>query len=365
MSETTTTTINAGGGITVDVIESKPKKARKSRAKPKKTKYTAEQMAEARAAIATGEYVGFSGEGEITNDDCVQFIELTTTVVEPTPVPMPEPTATVEAVTTAIATDIVIEETKIDGTVVLTDEDIAAKLARYSVVHDTLVGNLHYAEQKGRRIYPAKLLEELNVPADRITTAVIDRARCLAKQVPITTQDFLSLGYAVALADLADARDLTITAASENPTLLEEAGMPKLLPPSVVRRAQQLYRNNRDGLAYRNHTCDGAEPRRPAVVAKPSDNSVTTGATPRGIVAVRPGSARSSIHGFPTTRVVMWLGKHGFNAEQATKVLAHYGAVSTPASIATFLRSGVKGDRGEVAPLTDAQADEIRSIANS
>lgn len=180
-----------------------------------------------------------------------------------------------------------------------------------------------------------------------------------------TTDDILSLGYSLALADLADARGLEVADAAAMPHILKQAGLPAMFGPSIVRRAQQLYRNAIDGMLFRNNR--PLNQAAPVLTRAEAEAVISSPAPTKKLAAIngtalKPGTARSNIFGFPTTRVIMWAGKNGYNAEQVGRMLAHFGCTSTPTSIATFIRSGIKGDRGEVAGLSEEQAAQIKTI---
>lgn len=229
--------------------------------------------------------------------------------------------------------------------------------------------------------------------------------------------DFVILGYSVALADLADAKGKRVSDIINDHDLLTDAGISTTLAPSVVKRAEQLLRDLRDGQALRQRNRDftaisNLEPgsyfsldgrfgrfvemvggdakvvvgdktimwsngtvvkrevfnESSVVFTDNADGSKTTAtkqATKKVTRVGPPKTARTGIFGHPTTRVMMWMGKNGYDAAAVTKVLAHFGCSSTPTSIGTFIRSGVKGDRGDVAPLTTEQAAQVKQIVNS
>lgn len=102
----------------------------------------------------------------------------------------------------------------------------------------------------------------------------------------------------------------------------------------------------------------GMSPVRLTAPIQVADKTIANSTT----VVRKPGEVRKALFGHPPTRVVMWMGKNGYSPAQAAAVLAHYEIQSTTASIATFIRSGKKGDRGEVAPVTTEQADEIAAV---
>ncbi len=78
----------------------------------------------------------------------------------------------------------------------------------------------------------------------------------------------------------------------------------------------------------------------------------------------RPGRTRISLFGHPVTAVLRWLGANSWKPEEVRKVLAELGLEVADATIAIQLRAGKTGDqsRGEPAPLTEAQANELLDL---
>lgn len=227
------------------------------------------------------------------------------------------------------------------------------------------------------------------------------QAPAVKPSAPPPGPDFVLLGHAVALADLASAAGMTVDDVSKLPDRLASAGLPTSPPPSTRHHAHKILRDRCDALLFRmdGRTIDevrnmpeltpaqvqalvGKQERLQAQQAQTyhkreqkrrEDNPTVDGlkavaadpkaaVTGKPVAAPRPGKTRQTIFGHPATRVVMWMGKNGYDKDRAARILDHYAVSSTPASIATFLRSGVKGDRGEVAPLTAAQADELGAL---
>lgn len=174
--------------------------------------------------------------------------------------------------------------------------------------------------------------------------------------------DFAQWGQAIVLSNLAE--DLGMHVIDVVESLLkhcEAAGLPAKPDRWVIDAAHKLNRNAIDASLFRNN--------RPLTQKAPELSWTEAKAeveTPAGkAVGTRekvPGKVRHAIFGHPATRVVMWMGKNGIGAIEAAKVLEHFNVASTPASIATFIRSGIKGDRGDVASLTEAEAATIRKI---
>lgn len=72
--------------------------------------------------------------------------------------------------------------------------------------------------------------------------------------------DFATLGYAVALADLAAARGMTVQGVCEFPDELRKAGLPYPLPAGVAHAAHRIDRDRTDGMLWRCHGRRVGEP---------------------------------------------------------------------------------------------------------
>lgn len=59
------------------------------------------------------------------------------------------------------------------------------------------------------------------------------------------------LGAAVALADLAEAKGMTVDGVSSFPTLLTEAGLPEKIGPTLGHAAHRIYRDRIDAMLFR------------------------------------------------------------------------------------------------------------------
>lgn len=192
-------------------------------------------------------------------------------------------------------------------------------------------------------------------------------------KIEATQASLEETGQALVLATLAEQLGMDVKDAASFPDRLKEAGLPAKMAPWQLDLAHKLNRNAIDACLWRNNrpltektpelswaqakeTIEAGEKRpiqtRPAKTQHSQGNSA----------AAKVVRVKTTIFGFPTTRVMMWMGKNGYGAESVKKVLAHFGIESTAASIATFVRSGIKGDRGEVADLSKAQAAEIKSL---
>lgn len=97
-----------------------------------------------------------------------------------------------------------------------------------------------------------------------------------------------------------------------------------------------------------------APPRRPP-------NKPRRGASEPG---PRPGKARISLFGHPVTAVLRWLGANDWKVDDVKKVLGELGLEVADSTIAIQLRAGKVGDqsRGEPAPITEAQANELLDL---
>ena len=194
---------------------------------------------------------------------------------------------------------------------------------------------------------------------------------------PITAE-FLSLGYAVALADLADAKGMDVAGVASLPHLLKDAGLPACIGPSVVRRAHKINRDSIDAMLWRGNR-DKAEVE---VVAKPKQvkafrpvasgevgpEGLDTGLYPVGVaIKATPKIGAKAILGFSASRVVIWMGRKGLSVQQAAKVTNHYGVPYASSSLQILVSDGKSGKnrKGQPAELSETQAAELLAIANS
>jgi hypothetical protein len=83
---------------------------------------------------------------------------------------------------------------------------------------------------------------------------------------------------------------------------------------------------------------------------------------PAGVEKPSPeeGTARYFVFGYPVTAVLRWMGKAGWSFEDAKKTLATLKVECSEATIKTQLGAGKSGQRGEPAPLTEDQAEQLR-----
>lgn len=188
------------------------------------------------------------------------------------------------------------------------------------------------------------------------------------KTVPIST-DFLALGHAAALAELASAKGMTVKDVLTLPQVLSDAGLPTNLLQSVISRANRFYRDAIDGMMFRcNRPLSQPAPELTASevikVTKPQAK-VQAQASDQAVIeefnAVRtPKTNRNTLFGFAATAIIRWLGKQGASFDTAKQVLEGNGLAGlSDSTIKIQLRAGVKGDRGEPANLTEEQAKQL------
>lgn len=189
-----------------------------------------------------------------------------------------------------------------------------------------------------------------------------------------TLERVIELGYSLALSDLAAAKGMTpqdIATFSEHVTA---AGIPYPVPPHILRRAHELYRNSADGMLWR---CDGRRVNevvkevtlneaQEIVQASRKAPSVRKPQPPKqekeekAPASASPFKARQTLFGFAATAIIRWLGKKGIDLAYAKKVLERNGLTDlSDSTIKIQLRAGAKGERGEPAPLTEEQAAQL------
>lgn len=74
-------------------------------------------------------------------------------------------------------------------------------------------------------------------------------------------------------------------------------------------------------------------------------------------------SKRSKLYDHPITSIIRWMGKEGWKFDEAKAAFTRLDISVADGTIRTQLRSGVRGDRGEPAPLTEDQADKLYDAA--
>jgi hypothetical protein len=81
-----------------------------------------------------------------------------------------------------------------------------------------------------------------------------------ATVAPAPATDFAAQGLALALADLAQAKGLTVAGVCELPDALSAAGLPVPVPPHVAHAAHKIDRDRIDGMLWRCHGRRTSEP---------------------------------------------------------------------------------------------------------
>lgn len=224
---------------------------------------------------------------------------------------------------------------------------------------------------------------------------------------PINVQtDFISLGQAVALADLAEGKGLTVLSVQEFPDHLRSVGLPEKVPHRVANMAHQLFRDRIDAMLFRNNrpliqqapvlSREEAEEVISRPVPKPrqmvrlqgreeetEESGTVTQPAPRPKQPLRtpnhndegtitskvikaPKSERANLWGFVGTAMCRWFGANGFTFEQTKAVLTAKGLGSlSDNTLKIQMKAGEKKDvtRGEIPVLTDAQVKELKQLA--
>jgi len=72
-----------------------------------------------------------------------------------------------------------------------------------------------------------------------------------ASTPPAVAHDFLAMGHAVALRNLAEANGLEVAALKEHPALVAGAGLPADMGPHTWREAHRLHRDMVDAVLWR------------------------------------------------------------------------------------------------------------------
>lgn len=212
-----------------------------------------------------------------------------------------------------------------------------------------------------------------------------DTERNAISEVPVVatvpTIDLATLGMSVALADLADARGMHVNDVVQFHHLLLGAGLPTELPGAVVARANKIQRDAVDAMLWRNNPaartvadrlCRGeklVEVLTPAQLpgtrqeAPRAARRANVDAVPSAVKAtVAPKTTRNTLHGFAATAIVRWMGKEGVDFARAKAILVANGLSDlSDSTIKIQLRAGAKGERGEPAALTAEQAAALLS----
>lgn len=98
--------------------------------------------------------------------------------------------------------------------------------------------------------------------------------------------------------------------------------------------------------------------------AKNTTSKTTTAKTESKSGSTQPKAGRSQLFGFSATAVMRWMGANGWDFDKAWAAFAGMGVDDL--SETTFkiqLRAGAKGERGEPAAVTAAQAKELEAAA--
>lgn len=72
---------------------------------------------------------------------------------------------------------------------------------------------------------------------------------------------------------------------------------------------------------------------------------------------------RYELFGQPVTAVLRWMGANGFKPAAAFQAVTALGAPCSKGTVAQQVIGGRKGQRGEPAKLTKAQAKELKAAA--
>jgi hypothetical protein len=198
----------------------------------------------------------------------------------------------------------------------------------------------------------------------------------LRKVITMSTLSITDLGISLAIADLADAKGLSVEDVVTMPHVLEAAGLPHPIAPAVARRAHQLYRNAVDGMLWRGNVLklhsDVRLTKREAEVlieevAKPAaqveremarhEKAAKAAELTKTALADAPAKPKAgTMFDLPATAIVRWLGAYGMSLAAARVVLAKHGLDGlSDSTIKIQLRAGVSGDRGGAPALTDEQ----------
>jgi hypothetical protein len=223
------------------------------------------------------------------------------------------------------------------------------------------------------------------------------------RQEPAT--DFVALGQAVALAQLAEAEGMDVPGVAAFPEKLGEAGLPAPCPRIVVERAQGLFRDARDALLWRGNghlrdvverasladgglssAVNGAVERIKAGAAKDArlaaeakarlddlhrrkeaerESTVPPAPTakePATTVKLDANGSRAKVMGHSAYRVCCWMGKHGWTVSEAVRALRAFGSTLPEKTAAHYLREGGT-PKGKPAELTEEQAAELERAA--
>jgi hypothetical protein len=79
-----------------------------------------------------------------------------------------------------------------------------------------------------------------------------------------------------------------------------------------------------------------------------------------------PRGGQYRLFGFSVTAVLRWMGRQGWKAKEALAVLTaldtEHGCLCNQGTVNIQVRAGAKGERGEPAPLTPTQAEQLEAV---
>lgn len=320
------TTINAGGGIMVDVVETTPTPKTKKPARTEAQKQARrEKAAAAKAAREAAKFVSFDEGAEAEGDEGAEATFATNEY-----------------------------------------EETAAEHNRRELADMVIVSE----SPEAARVRAA-------------TETVLDDAAPAISEVPVVpTIDLATLGMSVALADLADARGMHVNDVVEFHHLLLGAGLPTELPGAVVARANKIQRDAVDAMLWRNNPTArtvadrlsrGESVKEVEVAMAPAPTVARTNAptvarepvakAARVAKPVVAKVAKKGIFGHATKRVVMLLANIGATREQVDRVMAHFDVQLASSTVNMFMKWGVNGEDGAPAQLDAAQLAELKTVA--
>lgn len=261
-----------------------------------------------------------------------------------------------------------------------------------------------------------------SVPAERFEA--ITSAESIGKAINAAKKEFtgvkgpapemvapISMSIAEALSKLADKHGVSVEGVAKDHDLLESAGIsPKKVTPKTIAKAKAIDRTEMAAIQARvdalnkpileaekkaveevifhhikkpaltlgeilsqvasgDMTLDKAQellvlkagktaPEKPAPTKTPAKSTQQTTNT-------APKAGRSQLFGYSATAVMRWMGANGWSFDKAMAAFTGMGVDDL--SETTFkiqLRAGVKGERGDPAPVTDKQAKELEAAAS-
>ena len=319
------TTINAGGGIMVDIIET-------TTTTKKPTRTEAQKQARREKAAAAKRQV---------EDD--QFVVVVAAFAE----------LSLEQVATPNK-----------GAVPAVDVEVVEELADGTVVHS---GPSAFVKEPDILLCP----QSAEYPG-------------VWPKPTVSTIDFATLGMSVALADLAEARGMNVSDVLTLPERLTEAGLPIIIPHSVAARATKMQRDVADGMLWRNNPTARSlairlvngespieilavaakrvatiEPKQVAAVAVESDS--TPAAAPAATKREpKTQVKRNSAFGHAGVAIARWLGKNDVSLKDAVAALARVGITHlSEGTIKVNLCGGKAGRYGGAPELTQEQINQL------